>query len=146
MVSADSLVAAPAPEVYAYLADLERHWDLLPGVVDVVAADREGAVLRLRGPRGLRRTVRTRITDARPSRELAGRATTDDGSVAIIRWSLTPRGERTHVRLEADIRRTSAVDRVLLALGGEAWLEFALALALGRLEGCVEGYALERAA
>jgi len=146
MVSADSLVAAPAADVYAYLADLERHWELVPGLVDVLVTDHDGAVLRLRGPLGLRRTVRTTVTRKRAPRELAGRARTAGGSVAAICWTLTPRGGRTHVRLEADVESARPLDRLLLALGGEAWLARAFARALARLEPRVAGRALAQAA
>ncbi|HEX8207592.1 MAG TPA: SRPBCC family protein [Solirubrobacteraceae bacterium] len=134
MVSHDSLVAAPPDEVFAYLADFPRHWNLLPGVVDVVEADDTGALLRLHGPLGVRRTVRTRVTRAHPPLELAGRARTADGSVAVVRWALSPVGGQTRVRLSAEVERTSKLDRALLAMGGERWLDRALARAVARLE------------
>ena len=40
------------------------------------------------------------------------------------------------MRLEADVRRASPIDRLLLAVGGEAWLRLAFARALARLEVC----------
>ena len=52
---------------------------------------------------------------------------------ATVTWSLTPQGTETHVRLSAEIERAPLRDRVLLALGGEAWLERAFARAIGRL-------------
>ena len=133
MVATERLVSAPAVAVFAFLTDLERHWELLPGVVDVVAADRRGAILRLRGPLGMRRTVRTRVTGVRAPRVLAGRARTAGDSSATVAWSLTPRADGTHVRLEARVERASPVDRLLLAAGGRVWLRRAFGRAIERL-------------
>lgn len=133
MPSAERTLPAPADDLFAHLADLERHWDLLPGRVQVLEADGDGALVRLRGPLGLRRTVRTRITLLRAPRELHGRARTAGGTVATVTWSLEPNGSATHVTLSADVERAAPHDRVLLVLGGNVWVRRALAQALDRL-------------
>lgn len=133
MPSAQRVLPAAADDLFAYLADLERHWDLLPGRVQVLEIDGAGALVRLRGPLGLRRTVRTRITVLRAPRELHGRAGTAAGTVGTVRWSLEPRGRATHVAVSAEVERAAPRDRVLLALGGNFWLRRALAQALDQL-------------
>jgi Polyketide cyclase / dehydrase and lipid transport len=146
VATAQAPVAAPVPVLYAFLVDLERHWELVPDLVEVVSARRDGAVLRLRGPLGLRRTVRTRVTGARAPHELTGRAETAGGSLATVGWTLAPRADHTHVSLSADVERVAPLDRLLLALGGRRWLDRALARAVSRLEALVARPALDRAA
>jgi carbon monoxide dehydrogenase subunit G len=133
LAAAEAVIPAPAGAVFAFLTDLDRHWELLPGVVEVVATGRTGATLRLRGPLGLRRTVRTRVGEVRPPLVLAGRAGTTARTDAAVSWSLTPRGGATHVRLAARVDRAAPVDRLLLAIGGRAWLARHFARAVERL-------------
>ncbi|HEX2085762.1 MAG TPA: SRPBCC family protein [Solirubrobacteraceae bacterium] len=139
MDSAEAHVAAPAAAVFAFLTNLERHWELLPGAVDVLAADRDGAVVRLRGPLGVRRTVHTDVIEVSAPLTLAGRARTARTTSAIVSWSLTPDGPRTRVRLAAHVMRASPLDRLLLLLGGRGWLRRRFAAALERLEPAVLG-------
>jgi hypothetical protein len=146
VATAKAPITAPVAALYAFLVDLERHWELVPDLVEVVSADRDGAVLRLRGPLGLRRTVRTHVTRTRPPLELAGRAETAGGSIAAVSWTLSPRAGHTDVRLSAEVERASVLDRLLLVLGGERWLGRALGVALSRLDVLVARTALERAA
>jgi carbon monoxide dehydrogenase subunit G len=144
-IAAERLVAAPPPAVFAFLADLQRHWELLPDALDVLAADGSGALIRLHGPLGLRRELRTEVTEVRAPSGLVGVAS-GTRERATVSWSLTPDGAGTRVRLHVDVERASLRDRALLALGGRAWLRRRLAAALERLDAAVEPVAARAAA
>ena len=132
-IAAERRLASRPSALYAFLADLRRHWELLPDAVEVDAPRRSGAIIRLRGPLGIRRTLRTEVTEARPVTRFAGRATARSTS-ALVTWSLCPEGSATRVRLSVEVERASLRDRLVLALGGGAWLQRRLALALERLD------------
>ncbi len=51
-------------------------------------------------------------------------------------WDLRGQGGATLVRLAAQIESASRFDRLLLALGGRAWLDRRFASALAQLAGC----------
>jgi hypothetical protein len=53
---------------------------------------------------------------------MAGTAELGGGTTARVSWDLEPEGAKTRVRLGARIVRASLPDRLLLALGGGAWL------------------------
>ena len=128
VASAEREIAAPAGTLFAYLADLEQHWQLADRFIEVVSLERppgggpaRGGVVRICGPLGLRRTARTHVADARPPARLSGTAQVG-ATVATVSWTLEPLGERTRVRLEATVLRAAPLDRVLLTLGGGRWL------------------------
>ena len=88
-IEAVALVPAEPEEVFDYLSDLGNHWRLASRFVEVVelessrsggAADR--GIVRLRGPFGLRRTVTTKVTAARPPRLMIGTAEIAGGTRA----------------------------------------------------------------
>lgn len=144
-IAAERLVSAPPAAVFAFLADLQRHWELLPDALDVVDADGGGALIRLHGPLGIRRTLRTEVTQVLVPSGLVGVAT-GAREQATVSWRLGPDGGGTHVRLHVDVQRASLPDRLLLVLGGRAWLRRRLAAALQRLDGAVEPVAAQAAA
>ena len=89
VASAEREIAAPAGTLFAYLADLEQHWQLADRFIDVVSLDRptdggppRGGVVRMSGPLGLRRTARTHVVDVDPPTRLAGTAQVGSGTVA----------------------------------------------------------------
>ena len=148
IASAERDVAAPPDELFAYLADLEQHWQLADRFIEVVSLDRppdggaaHGGLVRMRGPLGIRRAARTRVVvEERPSK-LSGIAEVGARTVARVSWTLHLSRSGTRVRLAATVERASLLDRALLALGGRAWLErrFAsiletLALRMGAVE------------
>ncbi len=140
-VAAERDVAAPAATIFAYLADLEQHWQLADRFIEVVSlepspagAPARGGVVRMRGPLGIGRVAHTRVIEADPPTTLAGSAEVGSGTVARVSWTLRPAGDRTHVRLEATVERASPLDRALLALGGGRWLERRFATILQTLE------------
>lgn len=127
-IEAAALVPAAAEEVFDFLSDLSNHWRLVDRFVDVVEVEGpseaapESAVVRLRGPAGVHRTVRTRVTTARRPRLIVGVAELGDGTRARVSWTLAGRLGQTRVRLAAEVEHADTLDRLLLALGGRAWL------------------------
>ncbi len=138
-IRATRSVAADADDVFAFLADLEQHWLIADRFVEVIEIDgpldaRNGGRVRLRGPLGVRRTSRMRVEFARPPYELGGCAEMSGGTVAQVRWSLRPADARTVVTLGASIENAGMLDRLLLRLGGRAWLRSRFEGALCALE------------
>jgi len=135
-IEAVALVPAAPEDVYAFLSDLANHWRLMDREVDVLELDGtppDQAIVRLRGPVGVRRTVRTRMTATKNPRLIIGSAELGDGTRARVSWTLAGRLGDTRVRLAAEVEHASAFDRLLLALGGRAWLRRRFAFALERL-------------
>jgi hypothetical protein len=135
MICARRHLAAAPEAAYAFLADLDNHWRLIDRWAQIagVSHDGLGATVRLRGPLGVRRTVRTRVLVASAPRELDGEARVGRRTVGRVHWSLTPEGDGTLVVLSATVPTASGVDRALLALGGRRWLRRRFAAALRQL-------------
>ena len=133
-IEASREVSAPPAVVFAFLSDLENHWRLTGRWVEAVAlADSNGSV-RIHGPLGLRRTARTTVVDSDPDRTMHGTAELSGGTLARIAWDLEANGSGTAVRLSAEVERTTRSDRILLALGGQAWMTRRFAAILARLD------------
>jgi uncharacterized protein YndB with AHSA1/START domain len=134
-IEATALVPATPEEVFAFLRDLNNHWQVADRHVSVVSLDDsgDGGVVRLRGPVGLRRTVRTHVSAAREPRLILGVAELGDGTRARVSWTLAGRMNQTRVRLAADVERTTPLDRALLALGGRIWMRRMFRHTLARL-------------
>jgi uncharacterized protein YndB with AHSA1/START domain len=144
-IEAEAVVPASQEAVFDYLARLDHHWQLLDGSVEVVSLDGDGeagpdrAVVRLHGPLGIGRTVHTRVLEMERPSLLRGRAGIGhrvDGhrvTEGEVVWTLEPDGEGTRVRLCGTVRAASAGDRLILALGGRAWLRARFRAALDRL-------------
>jgi hypothetical protein len=129
VVSAERAIAAPAETLFAYLADLEQHWQLADRFIEVVSLERSpgggparGGVVRMRGPLGISRAARTRVVEAEAPTRLAGSAEVGQATVARVSWTLTAADPHTQVRLDATVERAGRLDRALLALGGRRWL------------------------
>ena len=140
-VSAERVVQAPQPAVFAYLADLEQHWQLADRFIEVVSLERptgggpaEGGVVRVRGPLGLGRSVHTRVVEIEPPVRIAGTAAVGRRTHAHVTWTLGPSGTATAVRLEAVVERAGALDSILLAAGGRAWMRRRFSALLETLE------------
>ncbi len=126
-ISATRVVSADRHEVFAFLADLENHWLIADRFVDVVDLEgppgaRTGGRVRIRGPLGVRRTARTRVDFAHPVEEMGGSADLGAATSAEVRWVLEPDDRGTAITLGATIRRAGSGDRIVLALGGMAWM------------------------
>jgi hypothetical protein len=136
-VTAVRLVEAPIAEIYRFLDRLPNHERLTGSRLRLLelAADRQGARMRVRGPFGLRRTVETTITYRRAPYAMGGIAGTGRRTSAEVHWTLDPAGSGTVVTLTAILHRRSAADRLLLALGGRRWLRSAFEQALAALAG-----------
>ena len=141
VASAEREIAAPAPAIFAYLADLEQHWQLADQFIEVVSLERppgggpaQGGVVRMCGPFRIWRAAHTRVVEADAPTRLSGSAEVGEGTVARVSWTLRPAGQDTLVRLEANVEHASFLDRALLALGGRRWLERRFAAILQTLE------------
>lgn len=141
VVSAERVVDAPREAVFAYLADLEKHWQLADRFIEVVSLERPpgggpavGGVVRVRGPFGLGRSARTRVVDAEAPARLSGIAEVGRLTRARVTWTLRRSGMRTVVRLEASVERAGALDAMLLAAGGHAWLQRRFRVLIAALE------------
>jgi hypothetical protein len=143
VIRAAGLVPAPAPVVFAYLADLGRHWELADRFIEVLELERAGGGdaagpatggrVRVRGPLGVRRTAVTTVRSAEPPARMAGSARIGRRTAAAVSWTLAPRGVVTSVTLEATVLDTGRIDRLLLRLGGRAWLARRFVAILERL-------------
>ena len=128
-VVAERVVAAPAAAVFDFLGDLENHWLLADRFVEVLTLERpaaggpaHGGRVRIMGPLGIARIAATRVAEAHPPHSIAGMASVGRRTEAQVRWTLAPEGQRTRVRLEAVVRRSGALEAMLLAAGGRRWL------------------------
>ena len=126
-IHASHVVGAEAADVFTFLSDLENHWAIAGRFVDVVdltgpPGARTGGRVRVRGPLGLRRTAHTRVDYARPVEEMGGSARIGAATTARVQWRLRPQGSATAVTLAARVEQAARLDRLLLALGGRAWL------------------------
>jgi hypothetical protein len=128
------VVAATPEAVFAFLASLENHWKLAGRWVEVVAIDDGSGRVRIHGPVGLRRTARTTVIDAHPSHVMHGTAELSGGTLALVAWELAEEAGGTAVRLSARVERATLPDRVLLALGGRAWMRRRFDAILRRLD------------
>jgi hypothetical protein len=135
MVRASGHLPATPEDVYAFLADLDNHWRLIDrwAQIDGVSSDGLGATVRLRGPLGVRRTVRTRVLAAVAPRELDGEARVGRRTVGRVHWSLQPDREGTLVELSATVPQAGRLDRALLVFGGRRWLRRRFVAALRQL-------------
>lgn len=133
-IEAVAVVPAPPSAVFGFLSSLENHWLVADRFVDVVSLDGRdaGGVVRVTGPLGVRRTAVTRVTEVDPPLRIVGTAEIGR-TLARVSWTLSSRGDGTIVRLSADVERASTFDRLLLALGGRAWLRRRFASAVAHL-------------
>jgi hypothetical protein len=122
-------------EVFAFLADLDKHWRLTDRYLrlDDVAPDQRAGRIAIRSPIGLHRTARTEVTTMVPPERFGGLATVGRRTCARVVWHVRPHDAGAHVELEATVLEASPADRLLLALGGRAWLRRRFEGALARL-------------
>lgn len=146
-VEAVGLVRSPPERVFEFLSDLRNHWRVADPFVEVITLESsgdgppDGGTVAVRGPFGLRRTAHTIVVASRPPRLMIGTAEIGSRTRARVSWTLAGRLGDTRVRLAAEIDRASALDRLLLALGGRWWLRRRFAHALERLDRYLSGVA-----
>lgn len=123
---------ASSDRVFAFLADLENHWLLADRFIQVVSLERStdssgrlrahGGRVRMTGPLGISRTWVTQVQGASRPTELRGTACLGTRSKAEVRWSLEQQPNGSLVTLCAAVDRLGMTDRLLLEVGGRAWL------------------------
>jgi hypothetical protein len=136
-IAATSHVPASRRLVFAFLADRDNHWHLAGRRIEPLEIGQDAAgqltgLVVVRGPLGMRRHARTRVVQVREPTLLGGVAELGRRTTAVVRWDLTEvtGGEATRVELSASVTAASAGDRVLLALGGRAWMQHVFATTL----------------
>ena len=134
MIAAERRISAPPERVFEFLADLRNHWRLERAFLEIEDAGERSGVIRVRGPVGLSRRAETRVLEADAPSRVAGRADLRGGTVGLVAWDITPDAGGSRVRLSAEIPEASLPDRVLLALGGRAWLRRLFERALANLD------------
>jgi uncharacterized protein YndB with AHSA1/START domain len=132
-IEATAVVPAPPEEVFEFLSDLSNHWRLVDRFVEVLSVDGDSGRVRLQGPFGVRRTVRTHVTSAEAPHLIVGVAELGSGTRGRVSWRLDAAGAGTRVRLAASVESASRFDRLLLALGGRVWMRRRFAFGLARL-------------
>src|SRR5436309_6298912 len=124
-IAATATVAPPPDDVFEFPCDLGNHWRLVDRFVEVIelsGSPPDRATVRLRGPGGVRRTVRTRVSESLAPSLIRGEAELSGGTRACVSWRLSPDADGTRVRLTAAVEAASRLDRLLLALGGRVWM------------------------
>jgi len=137
-ISARRQVAAGAAETFAFLASPSTHRRLQVRGIALLSLDGDdllsGGAIALRGPLGLRRTVRTRVGLRQPPTRLAGSAVAESGTAAHVSWTLRPQGDgSTLAELAAVLGPIARHDRLLLAVGGRHWIRSLFAATLRTL-------------
>ena len=130
-LEAEVAIPAAREQVFAYLARLENHWQLADRWIEVAHLDSNagergpinGGAVRVRGPLGVSRTVRTRVVGVEAPGRIHGHAEIGSRTRAAVDWSLAGEGSVTRVRLAAEIEALGPLDRVLWAAGGRLWME-----------------------
>jgi hypothetical protein len=128
------VVHASAEAVFGFLTDLENHWKLTGRWVEAVFLEDSNGRVRIHGPLGLRRTARTTVINATPNRVIHGTAELSGGTLARIAWELNDDPNGSDIRLTADVEHAALPDRILLALGGRAWMTRRFDAILERLD------------
>ena len=134
-IQASRVVSASPEAVFAFLSDLENHWKLTGRWVEAVVLEDSNGRVRIHGPLGLRRTARTTVVDSQPSHVIHGTAELSGGTRATVAWELGEDAGGTAVRLSAEVDHAAPPDRLLLALGGRAWMTRRFEAILERLDG-----------
>jgi hypothetical protein len=139
-ISARRTLPVPPAAAFAFLSRPQNHHRLVTRRIQLVALDVTGArelrggCMVLRGPLGVRRMARTRLTGVLRPLQLAGTAHVGSGTEVSVRWDLSADGDHATVAvLSTSVRRSAAIDRFLLAVGGRIWVRNLFAATLERL-------------
>lgn len=138
VIACEIVVQRPREAVFAFLADLENHWEIAgDGVVARYEQLDERSSRVLFGPPGLRRWATSRITRTEPPRLIEGEAETER-SDGTVRWTLEELAPgQTRVRFEQELRPRPVDDRIAVALSGW-WLRRHYRATLARLRARLE--------
>ena len=139
-ISARRALPVGPEEAFAFLSLPHNHRRLATARIGLreldVTEDGElrGALMVLRGPLWLRRRARTRLVSMCRPEYLAGTARIGAGTHVEVRWDLDGTGAGASVAvLSATVTRLARPDRVLLAIGGRAWIRRLFAATLEQL-------------
>ena len=148
VLGAERLVRQPPPEVYAFLAELRNHWRLDDRLLRLahLDPDGDGGRIVIRGPLGVRRTARIRLTDLAPPGSVTGEAAVGRRTRARVRWTIAPHARGSRVGVEAMVLNAAPLDRLLLAGGGAAWMRRRLRAALTRAANALDAPAASASA
>src|SRR4051794_14493627 len=101
-------MSASPRALFDFLSDLERHWMLADRFVEVLTLDQPdgggraaGGTVRVRGPLGLSRTARTRVTEAHQDELIWGTAEVGPRTRARVTWRFARQSDETLVELSA---------------------------------------------
>ncbi|HEX4718133.1 MAG TPA: SRPBCC family protein [Thermoleophilaceae bacterium] len=133
-IETERVVGASPEAVFRFLCKLENHWKLTGVWVEAVSLDDGSGRVRIHGPLGLRRTAATTVVDAHPDHLIHGTAELSGGTLARVAWELSEHAGGTAVRLSAEVERAALPDRLLLSLGGRAWMTRRFDAILARLD------------
>jgi uncharacterized protein YndB with AHSA1/START domain len=133
-VRAARSIASPPERVFNLLETFDHHLDLVSERVERLERYQEGPRVRLRGPLGVSRTVRTRLTYARRPESIVGRIDAGGRTRGTVRWSIQRSGAGSWVQVEGRAEALGWMDRLLAILGGRRWLNRSIELALERLD------------
>ncbi len=144
-IRAERLIARDPGSLFEFLSDLENHWRLADGFVEVLDLERDGSSrpagggrVKVKGPLGLRRIAVTRVLEVDGRTRLAGTAQIGRRTLARVSWTMLPENGGTRVRVAAEVERASLLDRALLAAGGARWMRRGFARILATLDGKIE--------
>jgi hypothetical protein len=128
-------IPAPRERIFDFLCFLEHHWELIADrVVPLGVANGERSRTRLRGPLGLRRTLRTQLTFARSPDSMVGSVEAGRRTRGTVRWSIQRLDVGSWVEVTGHADTLGPFDRLLWVCGGRRWLARSLELALEALE------------
>ena len=116
------VVPHPPERVFGFLSDLHNHWQLEDAFIEVDGVRDSSGRICIRGPLGISREALTTVIESREPSLLRGRAEIGEETVGLVTWRIDPAPGGSLVRLAAAVERASAIDRILLALGGRRWL------------------------
>src|SRR5947209_2372373 len=119
--AARSIDASPEV-VFGFLESFERHLELIDDRVVGLSVGETGSQVRLRGPLGVGRTVRTLLTCLKAPRSIVGRVEAGPRTHGTVRWSIEPSGLGSWVEVLARADRLGLLDQILVAVGGRRWL------------------------
>src|SRR4051812_2506952 len=114
-------IPQPPERVFEFLSDLHNHWQLEDSFIAVNGVRDQGGRILIRGPLGVTREARTEVVAVEPPFRFVGRATLGT-TVGKVAWEIRAAGAGSLVSLSAEVEQASAVDRLLLAVGGRRWL------------------------
>jgi Polyketide cyclase / dehydrase and lipid transport len=139
-ISARRALPVGPEEAFAFLSRPHNHRRLATPKIRLrqlqVTGDGElhGALMVLRGPLWLRRAAQTRVVSVQRPGHLAGMAFVGSGTEVQVRWDLGAVGAgATMAILTARVTRLGTAERMLLAIGGRAWVQRLFVATLERL-------------